>query len=356
MLDSTNTTEILFKRYSSSQYNPKNKYPQDYKFIDSISTNVYKPFFYCGNCGDNKMSFKNSNKIQDKYYIITNVINGDDLEAMDFSTVWYFIGDSKSNNNSKKVITNVKYWSEIRAKKYNFKVVFELKDEITNEILYYSQNDLNSRYAKFILVSYFIKQKQLFLNEFLITDSNFKTKDLIKKVSKDDLNGNSVKSSKEVVIDYKNNRWLCTDVTILDGEKNISYILKNENDETIAVNNINNWKLEKDIVEQKKLAEAEKEKIKLQREKNILELEKKEKEKKEILKEKMIAKYGKELGLTISNHKVKIGMTKEMCKDSWGIPLWSEKKTTNNRIEEIWYFGLAYSLVFEDDKLSMINE
>lgn len=70
----------------------------------------------------------------------------------------------------------------------------------------------------------------------------------------------------------------------------------------------------------------------------------------------MIAKYGKELGLTISNHKVKIGMTKEMCKDSWGIPLWSEKKTTNNRIEEIWYFGLAYSLVFEDDKLSMINE
>lgn len=362
VLDSTNTTDELFKRFSSSQYNPKKyKYPQGYVFIDSISSNIYKPLFICGTCGDIKMDFENSNIIQDKYYTITNVLYGDKLNAMDFSSVWYLKGDTKSNNNSTKDKSNVNYWSDIRAEKYSYEIAFELQDEITNEIIYYSHRDFNSRNIKFILVSYFVKQKELYKGENLVftnnTGSYSKMEDLIKVESTEDNNGKVITKPKIVELGLnKNEIWKCIDVTILENEKELSYILQNEKDETIAINSLEYFDFEKNILLAQKLAKENSQRIQLERENDIRLQKLKDTINLENRKKECIAKFGSELGTIIASHKVKIGMTKEMCRMSWGKPFWSDKTTTSTNKTENWYYGLAHSLHFEGNLLERIEE
>lgn len=352
-LDSINTTgKILSLHNKSRKTKEYNYWDEHIKLIDSISTNIYKPFLYCGDCGDNKMSFKNSNQVQDKYYVITNVLYGDELKALNLSTRWYLFGDAK------KDLSNVRSFSDIREVKYDFDIAFELKDEITNETFYYSQRDLNSHNSKFILVSYFVKQKQIYKGENLISDGSSETPDLIKTVNIEDENGKVITKPKIVEYGNGNNIWKCIDVTILEGNSEINYILRNNNDETIALSNetIKYWKFEKDILAEEKLRKENNQKIQQEREKESQARKLKEKLNAENRKKECIAKFGVELGEIIASHKVKIGMTKEMCKVSWGIPIWSDKTTTSTSITENWYYGYVHSLHFEGNVLVRIEQ
>lgn len=353
-LDSINTTNKILSLHNKSRKTKEYNYWDEHiKLIDSISTNIYKPFLYCGDCGDNKMSFKNSNQVQDRYYIITDVLYGDELKALNLSTKWYLFGDSK------KDLSNVRSFSDIREVKYLYNIAFELKDEITNETFYYSQRDLNSNNAKFILVSYFVKQKQLYKDENLISDGVSETTDLIKTINIEDANGKITTKPKMVQYgNYGNNIWKCIDVTILEGNSEISYILRNKNDETIALGNetIKYWKFEKDILAEEKLRSENNLKVQQEREKESQARKLKEKLNAENRKKDCIAKFGTELGEIIASHKVKIGMTKEMCKLSWGIPIWSDKTTTSKSTTENWYYGFVHSLHFEGNLLVRIEE
>lgn len=360
-LDSTNT-ESLYLVFSKNQYNPKRyKYPADRKFFDTISTNVYKPYFdKVIEYNSLKMEFTHKNKVQDKYYLITDVIYGDRLTKLNLSTEWSFINDSPQFRKVKKDSENTDSYSNIRKINYNYKVkvVFELKDEDTGEILYFSERDLNQYKTAFILVSYFVKQKQLYKGENLILNNRNDTPDLINTINIEDENGKLI--TKPKMVEYtsfgKDKIWKCIDVTILEGDYEISYIMKNNNNETIALQDNTRWKFEKDILAEEKLKKENDQNIKKEREKEIQIRKLKENIIAENRKKECSAKFGAVLGEIIANHKVKIGMTKEMCKMSWGNPFWSDKTTTSTSTTENWYYGLAHSLHFEGNLLERIEE
>jgi hypothetical protein len=361
-LDTISTTTELYKLHSKSFYNPKKfKYTEEQrgKFIDSITTNIYMPFLYCDMCGDNKMQLKNSNKVQDKYYKIVNIIYGNELKSLNLSTKWFAVDDLKYDNNLSKDINSVKYFSDIREIKYKYDIAFELLDESTNEIFYYSQRNLNSNNAKFILVSFFEKQKKMFKEENLISEGSSERDDLIKTVKIEDENGKIILKPKKVEYGYNHDKiWKCIDVTILEGNKEISYILQNKNNETIALDyeTIKSWEFEKDILAKEKLRNENDLKIKQEKEKEFQTAKLKEKLNSENRKRECISKFGAELGEIIAQHKLKIGMTKEMCKMSWGTPIWSDKTTISKGTTENWYYGFVHSLYFEGNILVRIEE
>ena len=81
-------------------------------------------------------------------------------------------------------------------------------------------------------------------------------------------------------------------------------------------------------------------------------------EKMEIEKHKVecINLFGQQNGTLIAQGNVKINMTIDMCRYAWGNPLWSNKTTTEYRTVEDWYYGLGYSLHFENGLLKRIEE
>lgn len=70
---------------------------------------------------------------------------------------------------------------------------------------------------------------------------------------------------------------------------------------------------------------------------------------------KLVRKYGEEIGKIIVNSRVRIGMTKEMCKDSWGNPKSVNRTTTVYGTREQWVYGNGNYLYFEEDKLTSIQ-
>jgi len=69
-----------------------------------------------------------------------------------------------------------------------------------------------------------------------------------------------------------------------------------------------------------------------------------------------IRKYGKEFGILISENKVKIGMSKIMCEESWGMPTNSRKSTSASGVSEIYRYSDRGTLIFFNDKLTNIIE
>ena len=74
-------------------------------------------------------------------------------------------------------------------------------------------------------------------------------------------------------------------------------------------------------------------------------------------KKEMIRKYGKYFGPIIAQRKVKIGMTKKMCIDSWGEPSKINKTIGSFGVQEQWVYGSieASYLYFENGKLTFIQ-
>ena len=87
---------------------------------------------------------------------------------------------------------------------------------------------------------------------------------------------------------------------------------------------------------------------------SYLKINNKEKKEQESSVNNLIIKYGKEYGLLISQHKVKIGMTKEMAVASWGIAYKILKKSTNSRILEVYEYSGGRELVFVNGALTEI--
>lgn len=81
----------------------------------------------------------------------------------------------------------------------------------------------------------------------------------------------------------------------------------------------------------------------------------KEKLAKEEVQKQLIKKYGRTYGTLISEGKVKIGMTKEMCIDAWGKPKSVNKSSGAWGVHEQWVYGLKTYLYFEGNKLTSIQ-
>jgi len=69
-----------------------------------------------------------------------------------------------------------------------------------------------------------------------------------------------------------------------------------------------------------------------------------------------IKMYGKEFGILIAQQKIKIGMTKKMCEESWGVTFDNQKITKKTEISEICHYRGRGTLVFINNILTKIIE
>lgn len=143
----------------------------------------------------------------------------------------------------------------------------------------------------------------------------------------------------------------------------IYYLLKNKYGETIAFNNLgelveNNYLYRKHssfqlydyyLENQKKIKLT-----KLQKEAEKNALAKKEQELINKRKTQIINKYGAEIGNTILNNLVRLNMTSEMCKDSWGEPYETSSNIVENLSIEDWHYYGGNHLIFYNGILKKI--
>ena len=80
-----------------------------------------------------------------------------------------------------------------------------------------------------------------------------------------------------------------------------------------------------------------------------------EKQRKEAFLNSMIAKYGSENGQLVGNKRIAIGMTKEMCKDAWGMPMDSYRTTTKYGQSDVWCYNYKTRVYFFDGKVVKID-
>jgi len=97
------------------------------------------------------------------------------------------------------------------------------------------------------------------------------------------------------------------------------------------------------------LKENEKKRIQQQKEKEVYRINQLKH------REEIIEKYGQEIGTIIANGKVRIGMTKQMCIDSWGNSIISNKTTTEEGTFERIQYGSGV-LYFTNGVLKRIEQ
>ncbi len=249
---------------------------------------------------------------------------------------------------------------------------FKFKEKTSGNIFEYPEYSWQRFELDFILVPYFVKQKQLCENKYFRLTSELKP--ISYYYSRTQRIATDIKTDEKVTISIEDkSRWFCKEVALDKREVfagtsdykayQICYILTNEQGNTVKLfneyaspmDNISGMALITDfqrediyLTEQrKKQAEAKK----TQQMRNQEESQR---------KASYISKYGQTNGNLIYNKKVALGFTPEMCKASWENPFNTTKTTTAEGTYEIWsyggIFGSGRALHFLNGKLVKIVE
>lgn len=222
------------------------------------------------------------------------------------------------------------------SKDFYADILFELKDNISNETIYVFESQYN---PQFILVPYFEKMKEKINGKTFIAISDFNAiKNPVSKIDyslyidkgtewKAELTLLRKKDLKTEDIDENN-----------DQETLLAVLLSNEKDKVIFDLEGSRWHFEnvllsKNDFEKQKSTNATKNKL----EENVL-----------------IKKYGEKFGKLVYQKKLEIGMSKEMCSDVCGITLNKKKVKNANGEIEIWVYTGILKLYFKNGKLSEI--
>jgi len=237
-------------------------------------------------------------------------------------------------------------------------LLFKISDwsSKTPEKVYSSGSEIGS----YLIQGYYEKLKKQFVNKKLF---------LTEKIH----NIWDVNTGKIIDIDITNNEWIINSLGLIETEHNeylaLCLILKND-DKTIAIHNgdggffesnawevisLSKFKTEEQVLKEKMQAEE----IEKQREETRL---KEQEEQKRLILEKnqfesdMIKKYGSRIGKLIADSKVIIGMSKEICKLSWGEPYDVNRTITKNIEFEQWVYSMGTYLYFEKNILVAIQD
>jgi|SRR5690554_2826740 len=369
-IDTTQESLKVEKRWYVFGYG--NEIDESIKY-DKIYTYAYKPFHHntsTTHSKEIKIAISNHDNVSDKYYTVLDVLY--DKEEL---SLWETMRDSLDNK-EKSVSQSLKQYKDDFTKNsesnlwkenpeklivdkegflYNDRdwhgqnIVFMLRNDETNDTIY------TNNPWKFILVPYFVKQKQINEGKTFVAFNNNETE--------------SYDISSESVINIPTlSKWTCS-VDLLKtnnkgdeiDEYNIYYILRNNKGETILTEQLirkygMHFVEENKYLRQKAEKELKKEQLIAKKKKEQLLKEENERNEKVKHQEECVSKFGKTNGELIAQGKVKVGMTKEMCKVAWGTPYWTDKITTEHTVREDWYYGYGLSLHFENDKLKIINE
>jgi hypothetical protein len=198
---------------------------------------------------------------------------------------------------------------------YGKKFYLKLQEKESNDIVYYEYDSEFEYSFPFIVIGFFEKLKMRTIGQkFVFGNTKFRFGD-------DELD---VKSGKVIVFELGEG-WECIDVTIEERYFNLSLILKDNNGQTLAINyNIAIGSNKFHNVFTKKEADKYK------------------------------TKFGITAWQTILQGKVKIGMTKEMCKLSWGEPKSINKIITSGKRSEQWVYSDNF-LYFDNGILTAIQ-
>jgi hypothetical protein len=190
---------------------------------------------------------------------------------------------------------------------YGKKFYFKLQEKETNDIVYYEYDSEFEHSFPFIVVGFFEKQKRLFVGkEFVFSNSEFE-------------GATDIQTGKTVTIKI-GQKWKCTDLTIEEKYYNLSLIFENSLGEKTA----NSYDRVLNVAYTAKEADNYKK------------------------------KFGQENFDKILQGKVKIGMTKEMCKLSWGEPKDINETITSGKKSEQWVYSDNY-LYFDNGILTVIQ-
>ena len=212
-----------------------------------------------------------------------------------------------------KVLEIIKHPTE-----YSEKFYLKLQEKESNDIVYYEYdvyyNEYDSQSFPFIVVGFFEKQKNLVVGkEFVLADKVLKSLALI-----------DIQTGK-VVTTKTGQKWKCTDLTIEEEYFTLLLVLENSLGEKITIPH--------EIV----FGKCNYGQVYTANEAN-----------------NFMKKFGQGNFYIILQGKVKIGMTREMCKLSWGEPKSINKTITSGMKSEQWVYSNNY-LYFDNGILTAIQ-
>lgn len=364
IIDANVIKPIIFRDYIEV----KEGYNYVQKVIDSIEFNKISTYLYNavhieteyesegGYFNPKNVNLTQSRNTFDQYYTIVDVLYGqrykDTLQKIENNYDRYVHQNSWNFFHTKDDSINDYYihndWEFFQTSQRSHEVLFLLQNE-KGELLY-----CTSISDDFISVPFFTSVLTLLKGKELIYISPF---DLINVhtglyESTEDDNGNKVRTEKMIKI-HEKEIWLCEDVTLAKPSYELTCIMKREGQRALLTE-LPNFQLLSEYNKQKELAKLDAQSRKRQQ---IEEANKKatiEKLKSEKFLSYAVLKYGNEFGSTIGKHKVKIGMNKEMCSESWGNPFYINKSITFDGEIEIWHFSYGNELYFKNGILYKI--
>ena len=236
---------------------------------------------------------------------------------------------------------------------WSYSLIFILKDVVSNDTLYVFDNDISNQ--KFILVPYYNSLRKKFLNKDFVllnyesclvkpheservfwTEEGVKLKCLdISIIHNNNLYDDCQKwgmDEQDITIIYK----LKQDSVIyyLDDKYNRKYSNYSGNNTFMPII-MYYFELQKEY------------------EKQIQESKRSELKEENSRKNYLISSFGKEYGMLIYQGKVKIGMSKKMCVESWGETDSRQKITDKTGVSEVWRYNTG-TLVFRNGVLTTI--
>ncbi len=298
---------------------------------------------------DGKSDFKDYKDVEQYKQFIGQKI----YTTKSFSPIYKQTGESCNDYYNKYFIIKDVIKRKVRLSKGSEMAesdVFKLVNDENGETYFYL---LDHNHKSIILVPYFLNLKKTYENKKFVISSYWRE------------NGFQNEATNEwVVIDKKlyGGEWTC-EVSVLekDGQEKIFYIMKSNAGEIISSETIDDNSRSKFRIINKLGTFTEAGLFFMSIEDSNNEIAYKNKAKEDAIAEnnnridKLTQKYGKDKTVLITNEKVEIGMTKAMCKESWGIPSKIDVTKTEGITKEIFIYSWSKRLYFENDKLVKIE-
>src|SRR5690606_6000460 len=221
----------------------KSKEVRKQHVYDSLMTYVYKPFQYSFYQSDRNILPRpgvcsDSSKISDTYYTILDVLYGDNLQNIIRVMRKKMDGLVRELENTNKFVHYLSPHngpSFMNSTDSDYSVLYLVKNDRTNDTLYARIDP-----TRFVLVPYFIKQKELYEGKTFLYDDEKSWKKPLKAednrylIKYEDDQGIERIKGKEVIVELRS-RWICKEITLLKPTYKIHYILQNEKGEQIIL-------------------------------------------------------------------------------------------------------------------------
>lgn len=215
-----------------------------------------------------------------------------------------------------------------------------------------------THFSNFLSVIYYEYLQKKYLNEQIIYKSlQYKIEDFEKIIyPPEQIRDEDIYKVSKIEIVQKNSEkdHLYPDIrfTLQDNNGNTKYIYDTYKYKTLGIDSYILVKDYTDFLNRYTDYTNNKKREKEERMKQYEEVAKKERSEKYA---KLKIKYGKSVADLMIDGYVRIGWTKQMCRESWGEPETINKITTGYSVSEQWVYSLGSYLYFENGKLTAIQ-